>query len=100
MGRGDDELGRKLLKMFLEKLAASDIPIDMIGCVNHGVLLTTEGSEVIESLKVLEARGAQIASCGTCLEHLNLQGKLLIGGVGNMDDNLKIMASADRVIKP
>jgi selenium metabolism protein YedF len=100
MGRGNDELGRKLLKVFLEKLAASDIPIDMIGCSNHGVLLTTEGSEVIDSLRALEARGARIASCGTCIEHLNLQDKLLIGEVGNMDDNMRIMATADRVIKP
>jgi len=100
MGHGNEDLGRKLMRIFLEKLAASEIPIDMIGCINHGVLLTTEGSEVIDSLKALEARGARIASCGTCLDHLKLRDKLLIGEVGSMDDSLQIMATADRVIKP
>ncbi len=100
MGRGNDELGRKLLRVFLERLAASDVKIDMIGGSNHGVLLTTEGSEVLDSLKALEAKGARIASCGTCLDHLNLRDKLIIGEVGNMDDNIQLMATADRVIKP
>ena len=51
MGSGDPELGRKLLKIYLEKLADSDIHIDLIGCVNSGIFLTTERSHVIESLK-------------------------------------------------
>ncbi len=100
MGSGNEELGRKLLKVFLERLAASDVQIDKIGCCNHGVLLTTEGSEVIDSLKALEAKGARISSCATCLDHLDLRDKLLIGEVGNMDESIQAMAKADRIIKP
>ena len=100
MGQGDEILGRKLMKVFLEKLAASDTSIDVVGCVNGGVRLTTEGSEVIESLEVFQARGARIASCGTCLEHLGLSDKLLIGEVGSMETAVQVMAMADKVIKP
>jgi selenium metabolism protein YedF len=101
MGSGDDaELGRKLMKMFLEKLAASATPIDLIGCVNSGVRLTTEGSDVIAHLEVLMARGARIATCGTCLSHLGLEDKLLIGEVGTMEQSVQVMAMADKVIRP
>jgi len=100
MGSGDNALGRKLLKLFLEKLAASATPIDLIGCVNSGVRLTTAGSEVIAPLERLEARGARIATCGTCLEHLGLEDKLLIGEVGTMEQSVQAMTMADKVIHP
>ena len=42
MGNGTDAaLGEKLLTLFLEKLAAQEAPIDLIGCVNSAVYLTT-----------------------------------------------------------
>ncbi len=100
MGQGDEALGQKLMKVFLEKLAASETPIDVVGCVNGGVRLTTEGSEVIEYLKALQARGARVASCGTCLDHFGLKDKLLIGEVGSMETAVQVMAMADKVIKP
>ena len=100
MGSGDEELGRKLMKIFLAELAASATPVDLVGCVNSGVRLTTEGSEVIEHLKTLMGRGARIATCGTCLEHLHLEDKLLIGEVGTMEQSVQAMAMADKVIRP
>jgi hypothetical protein len=54
MGEGDAELGRKLMKIFLAKLAESNVQVDLVGCVNNGIYLTTEGSEVLDSLKRLE----------------------------------------------
>jgi len=100
MGSGDAELGRKLMRLFLAKLAASATPVDLIGCVNSGVRLTTAGSEVIEHLEALQARGARIATCGTCLEHFGFEDKLLIGEVGTMEQSVQAMAMADRVIRP
>jgi selenium metabolism protein YedF len=100
MGSGDEALGRKLMKLFLAQLAASATPIDLIGCVNSGVRLTTEGSEVIAEFEALKARGARIATCGTCLEHLGLEAKLLIGEVGTMAQSVQAMAMADKVIQP
>jgi len=79
MGSGDPALGKKLLKIFLEKLAASDVQVDLVGCVNSGIYLTSEGSEVLDSLKKLQQKGARISTCGTCLDHLHLREKLQIG---------------------
>ena len=100
MGSGDPILGKKLLKSFLYEMAKSDTVIDVIGFVNSAVNLTIEGSEVIDSIKALEAKGAKIASCGTCLDHFNVKDKLLIGQIGTMDMTIAVMANADKVIRP
>ena len=100
MGEGDSDLGKKLLKSFLSNLANSDVQIDVVGCVNSGINLTTEGSEVLDILKKLEAKGAKIATCGTCLEFHGRKDKLLIGSIGTMPMTVQIMADADNVIKP
>lgn len=100
MGQGDEVLGRKLLLSFLAQLAASDVSVDLVGCVNDGVRLTTEGSPALVSLRALEVRGARIASCGTCLDHHGIRADLAIGEVGTMAQTVQIMAQADRVLRP
>jgi len=100
MGSGDPVLGKKLLKIFLEKLAASDVQVHLVGCVNSGIYLTSAGSEVLDSLKKLEEKGAHLATCGTCLDHLHLREKLQIGEIGAMDQTVQVMAMADRIIRP
>ncbi len=100
MGHGDSTLGKKLLEKFLAKLAESDVKIDLIGCLNAGIELTTKGSTVLPSLKTLEDKGARIATCGTCLDYHNKRDQLAIGEEGNMEDTVHIMALADKVIRP
>ncbi|MCB8982784.1 MAG: sulfurtransferase-like selenium metabolism protein YedF [Ardenticatenaceae bacterium] len=100
MGEGDPDLGRKLLAIFLEKLAASAAQIDVVGCVNSAVFLTTEGSIVLDSLQALADRGARIVTCGTCLDHYGRRALLRIGEVGSMDGTVGMMMTADRVIRP
>jgi selenium metabolism protein YedF len=100
MGSGDPELGRKLLALFLEKLAASDTRVDVLGCINDAVYLTTEGSPVIDSLRALEAKGTRVVSCGTCLDHLQRRERLCIGEIGTMPQTVELLAAADRVIAP
>lgn len=100
MGRGDDILGQKLLVLFLKSLASSEAKIDFIGVVNGAVTLTTQPGEALDALKIMESRGTQIASCGTCLDYHGLREKLLIGGIGSMQETVEIMTQADRVIRP
>jgi len=99
IGDGDDpEFGRLLLRKFLQELADSDARIDFIGCINSAVLLTSEGSQVLDSLRKLEAKGAQIGSCGTCLNHYGKE--LVIGERGNMQMAVALLTQADKVIRP
>lgn len=99
MGFGNPELGRKLLVSFLKNLVESEQKIDMIGCVNSGISLTTEAGEVLELLKILESRGTNIATCGTCLDYHGKRDKLLIGMVGSMPQMVEIIGKADKVIQ-
>jgi hypothetical protein len=100
MGQGDDALGEKLLVSFLKNLAASETVIHMEGCVNDAVFLTTQAGEALDALRVLESKGATIASCGTCLDHHGLREALKIGVVGNMPGTIEILSTADKVIAP
>ena len=100
MGEGAEELGKILMKSFLYALTQQDGLPDTILCYNGGAKLTCEGSESLEDLKDLAARGVEILTCGTCLNFYGITEKLQVGSVTNMYDIVERMSSADRVIKP
>lgn len=100
MGNGPEALGEKLLLSFLKNLADSTHHVDFVGCVNSAVELTTQQGDALEQLRAMEAKGAKIVSCGTCLDHFDRRDDLLIGSVGTMPDTVEIMMTADRVIRP
>lgn len=100
MGEGAEELGKILMKSFLYALTQQDELPDTILCYNGGAKLTCEGSESLEDLKDLAARGVEILTCGTCLNFYGISEKLQVGSVTNMYDIVERMSSADRVIKP
>jgi selenium metabolism protein YedF len=93
---------RAVIKTFKERLpeifpGRNEVPKTLI-FVNGGVKLTTEGSNVIESLKSLEAEGTEILSCGTCLDFYNLKDKLLVGEISNMYTIIEKMNSGNNTI--
>ena len=67
---------------------------------NGGAHLTCEGSPMLEDLKVLEAEGVEILTCGTCLNFYGLTEKLRIGTVTNMYVIAEKMLNAGNVVKP
>ncbi len=100
MGVGDEALGTILMRSFLKTLLdLKPIPSKLI-FVNAGVRLTTEGSEVLESLKALSGKGVAILSCGTCLDFYGLKEKLKVGVISNMFDIAQSLLEADRLIRP
>lgn len=87
------------MKSYLYALSeSSNLPTDLI-FLNGGVMLTTEGSECIESIKLLSDKGVNILNCGTCLDFYGLKEKLLIGEVSNMYTIVEKMNGADLTIK-
>ncbi|MGQ9648238.1 MAG: sulfurtransferase-like selenium metabolism protein YedF [Thermodesulfobacteriota bacterium] len=100
MGVGEEALGAILMRSFLKTLLdLKPVPSKLI-FVNSGVRLTTEGSEVLESLKALSEKGVQILSCGTCLDFYGLKEKLRVGIISNMFDIAQSLLQADRLVKP
>lgn len=100
MGRGNDELGKTLMKGFLYGLSQLPTLPATILFYNGGAHLTTEGSDSLEDLRNMEARGVEILTCGTCLNFYGLTDKLSVGGVTNMYSIVEKLAGAGKVIKP
>jgi selenium metabolism protein YedF len=99
LGTGERQLGEILMKAFLNTLWDASPKPAKIMFLNAAVRLTTEGSEVLDSLKLLQEAGVQIFSCGTCLEYYGLTDKLKIGQATNMYDTVDSLLSAGKVIK-
>jgi selenium metabolism protein YedF len=99
LGVGEEALGTILMRSFLKTLLdLKPIPSKLI-FINSGVRLTTEGSEVLETLKTLSEKGAEILSCGTCLDFYGLKAKLKVGIISNMYDIAQSLLDADRLIR-
>jgi selenium metabolism protein YedF len=99
LGEGDERLGGILMKAFLNTLHDSEPKPEKILFINNGVKLTTEGSEVLDSLEALSHDGVQIMSCGTCLTYYGIVDKLKYGIAGNMYDIVNVLLEAGKVIK-
>lgn len=84
MGRGDDELGKILIKSFFYALAESDTLPESVSLINSAVTLACDGSPTLESLEKLASRGVAVYSCGLCLDFFQLKEKLRVGEVTNM----------------
>ncbi len=99
LGRGSEELGKILMRSFLQTLEQSDVHPQKVILINSGVKLACEGSAVLEDLQELSAKGAEILSCGTCLDFFGIKKKLSAGKVSNMYEILNSLAQAGKVIK-
>jgi len=97
LGNGDEELGAVLMRSLLFTISERPAPKAMI-FMNKGVLLTCEGSAHIETLQKIAANGAEILSCGTCLDYYDLKDKLAVGDPGNMYSALELLEGY-RVVK-
>jgi selenium metabolism protein YedF len=97
-GRGDDELGRKLMASFLATLKEMGQELWRVIFLNSGVKLTVEGSEVLPHLQELEKAGVSVLVCGTCLNHYGILEKKLVGETTNMLDIVTALQLADKVI--
>jgi selenium metabolism protein YedF len=68
--------------------------------INSGVKLTTIDDEAVEAVSLLEERGVEVLSCGTCLEHFGLSDKLRAGRVTNMFEVIESLQDAAKVVSP
>jgi selenium metabolism protein YedF len=97
-GKGDDELGKKLLGAFLRKIWASEPLPDVIICYNAGVKVLAQDSLVLDALDGLFLKGVEIIGCGTCIDHYDLRNSMRVGRRTDMAEIVSIMMDADKVI--
>jgi len=98
VGVGSEELGAILMKAFLNTLWDYEPSPEKLILINNGVFLATEGSAVLDALSLLENKGVEILSCGTCLAFYDLKDKLKVGRISNMHEIVAAMMTSGRVI--
>ncbi len=98
IGKGDDELGQKLMISFVKTLKEMSPDLWRLVLLNHGVKFSTRDSQILEELRELKAMGVVILVCGACLTHLGLMNDKVIGETTNMLDTVTSMQLADKVI--
>lgn len=100
MGEGDERLGLILMKGFIYALTEQEQLPEAILLYNSGCYLSTEDSDSVADLQLLESQGVEILTCGTCLNHYGLDEKLSVGEATNMYVLVEKQVQATKIIKP
>lgn len=100
MGEGNEELGKALMKGFVYALTEADRQPHQVVMYNAGAKLAVEGSDSLEDLRTLEARGVEVFTCGACLNFYELTEKLGVGSITNMYAITEMMMKATKIIRP
>jgi selenium metabolism protein YedF len=98
IGRGDDELGKKLMVNFIKTLKEMGNDLWRLIFVNHGVKLSTLDSPVLVELREHVDLGVDVLVCGACLTHLHLMDSKAVGETTNMLDIVTSLQLADKVM--
>ena len=98
IGRGNDDLGRVLIKNFLYSLARNAEKPSAVMFMNEGVRLACEGSDSLDDLRLMVEEGVAVKACGTCLDYLKLMDSLAVGEVGTMPASVAALLGADDVV--
>ena len=98
MGTAPDDLAQTLVKNYLGLLKdEKELPAALL-FYGEGVRLVCEGSQVLDSLAIIESKGAKLIACKTCLNYFGLSDSIKVGQAGTMADILTFQFEADKVI--
>ena len=94
-GYGDSDLGFQILVDSLEALVDREDRPSAIICWNTAVRIVAEGSPLIPRLKRLEEKGMDILVGRSCLVNLELEDKVAVGKVVNMNQIFDLILHND-----
>ena len=100
IGRGDDDLGGKLMGNFLATLPELGPRLWRIVLINGGVKLASCPGPGLDALKKMAAEGVSVLVCGTCLAHFGLLEAKAVGDTSNMLDIVTSLDLASKIIRP
>ena len=100
MGQGDDDLGRILIKGYLNTLREIDNKPSSIILYNGGALLAADGSGAETALQALAQFSVDVIVCGACVDFFDLQETMVAGRISNMYEIAEKIAAADHVVYP
>ena len=100
MGHGDDDLGRLLVKGYLNTLRELDNKPTAIILYNGGALVANQGSGSEAALKALEEDGVDVIVCGACVDFFAIKETLAAGRISNMYEIAEKIAHTGHVVYP
>lgn len=100
MGSEDPNLGRLLMRAFINTVGDSEKLPQTILIYSGGVRLTLLGTDTSRSLAKLEEKGVEIIICGTCVDFYQLKDSIKIGTISNMFVIVEKMANATNIVYP
>lgn len=100
LGDGPEDLGKILIKAFINTLPETPVMPAALIFQNAGVLLACEGSPVLEALKKLEALSIPVLCCGTCLDYYQKKEALSVGRISNMYEIVETLSKAGHALYP
>jgi selenium metabolism protein YedF len=100
LGKGAEELGKILIKAFVNTLPEVSSKPKSLVFLNSGIFLALMDSPVLDSLKKLESNGVKILVCGTCLDYYGKKDSIGVGQISNMYDILEQLSTAGNVVYP
>jgi prolyl-tRNA synthetase len=98
IGHGPADLGERLTELWLGRVAAEETKPAKMLFLNSAVLLTTEGSPHVETLRKLEEAGTDLVSCITCLTYHDRMEKVVVGTRGDMKGTVEDMLRFRKVV--
>lgn len=98
LGHGSDELGHLLMRNLVYSLARGEQSPERLMFMNGGVRLTCEGSDCLDSIRLMAEAGTIVKSCGTCLDFFGLKDRLAVGEVGDMTGSAAVLAGGADVV--
>jgi hypothetical protein len=94
----DKDLGKKLMKGFLDTMKVYKQLPHTFFFLNAGVKLTTVNEEIMPVLQEIADLGVELYSCGTCLKHYNLGSELKVGRRGTTNHIVEGLQDFDKVV--
>ncbi len=98
LGRGEDELGARLMGSFLRTLLTGAAKPHALVFYNTGVKLLAPDSTVLDVLDELNHAGVRLVACGTCITYFALSDTIAPERVSNMAEIAALLLAADNVI--
>ena len=98
LGRGEQELGKALMKSYFYHLKQCRPCPKTLIFLNGGVALTVEDSEVLSDLRILAEKEVEILSSETCLDFYGLRSSLAVGRTAGMKEIIRRMHSGENTL--
>jgi len=94
----DEPFGVEMLDKFFHSLEKLPEKPTAILFYTEGVRCVIEDSPFILTLRLLEGMGVRLVSCRTCIQYYGFEGKVAAGGTDGMDEIVRLMGEAQKVI--